>query len=55
MPPLLADFIHARLCKSKCEKFLIRPPDIDYVDKKNSRLIPVGSRREFPMHPKTIS
>ena len=25
MPPLLADFIHARVCKSKCEKFLTVP------------------------------
>ena len=25
IPPLLADFIHARACKPKCEKFLTRP------------------------------
>lgn len=25
MPPLPADFIHARDCKLKCEKFLTRP------------------------------
>ena len=28
MPPLLADFIHARACKPKCEKFLTRPSPI---------------------------
>ena len=26
MPPLPADFIHARACKLKCEKILTRPP-----------------------------
>ena len=26
-PPLLADFIHPRDCKSKCKKFLTRPED----------------------------
>ena len=26
MPPLLANFIHARGCKPKCEKSLTRPP-----------------------------
>ena len=25
MPPLLADFIHARVCKPKCEKMLTLP------------------------------
>lgn len=25
MPPLPADFIHARVCKLKCEKILTRP------------------------------
>ena len=25
MPPLPADFIHARACKLKCEKILTRP------------------------------
>ena len=25
MPLLLADFIHSRVCKPKCEKFLTRP------------------------------
>ena len=25
MPPLLDDFIHNRVCKLKCEKFLTRP------------------------------
>ena len=25
MPPLLADFIHNRVCELKCEKFLTRP------------------------------
>ena len=25
MPPLLADFIHTRVCELKCEKFLTRP------------------------------
>lgn len=25
MPPLLVDFIHARICKLKCEKFVTRP------------------------------
>lgn len=27
MPPLPADFIHARACKLKCEKILTRPLD----------------------------
>ena len=27
MPPLPADFIHARACKLKCEKILTRPYD----------------------------
>ena len=27
MPPLPADFIHARACKLKCEKILTRPSD----------------------------
>lgn len=30
MPPLPADFIHARACKLKCEKILTRPmPNVD--------------------------
>ena len=34
MPPLPADFIHARACKLKCEKILTRPAsEIDlYAD-----------------------
>ena len=28
MPPLPADFIHARACKLKCEKILTRPKHI---------------------------
>ena len=28
MPPLPADFIHARACKLKCEKILTRPGDV---------------------------
>ena len=31
-PPLLADFIHARVCKLKCEKFLTRPPRSESMD-----------------------
>ena len=30
MPPLLADFIHARGCKLKCEKFLTLPSGMLY-------------------------
>lgn len=30
MPPLLADFIHARGCKPKCEKLLTLPDQILY-------------------------
>ena len=29
MPPLPADFIHARACKLKCEKILTRPSRAD--------------------------
>ena len=29
MPPLLANFIHNRVCELKCEKFLTRPMDIN--------------------------
>ena len=29
MPPLPADFIHARACKLKCEKILTRPVLVD--------------------------
>ena len=35
MPPLPADFIHARACKLKCEKILTRPTKdykIDSID-----------------------
>ena len=28
MPPLPADFIHARACKLKCEKILTRPKGV---------------------------
>ncbi|SUO03472.1 Uncharacterised protein [Faecalicoccus pleomorphus] len=28
MPPLLADFTHARPCKPFCEKYLTLPPEI---------------------------
>ena len=28
MPPLPADFIHARACKLKCEKILTRPREM---------------------------
>ena len=33
MPPLLDDFIHNRVCKLKCEKFLTRPglEDLFYI------------------------
>ena len=31
MPPLPADFIHARACKLKCEKILTRPPFEQYL------------------------
>lgn len=34
MPPLLADLIHARGCKLKCEKFLTLP---SYFKTKNRR------------------
>ena len=41
MPPLPADFIHARACKLKCEKILTRPPKgvvifLSCVDKKDA-------------------
>lgn len=32
MPPLPADFIHARACKLKCEKILTRPKVAALVD-----------------------
>lgn len=32
MPPLLADFIHSRICKPKCEKFLTVPKQMTVVD-----------------------
>lgn len=31
MPPLLADFIHARGCKPKCEKLLTLPMPLQIV------------------------
>ena len=31
MPPLPADFIHARACKLKCEKILTRPLQAEYA------------------------
>ena len=37
MPPLSADFIHARACKLKCEKILTRP------SKKDTQPPPSGS------------
>ena len=41
MPPLLADLIHARGCKLKCEKFLTLPiamiADKMRLDKKSHR------------------
>ena len=36
MPPLLADFIHARVCKLKCEKFLTVPKYIRVHDLRHS-------------------
>ena len=30
IPPLLADFIYNRGCELKCEKFLTRPPLLDF-------------------------
>ena len=32
MPPLPADFIHARACKLKCEKILTRPRGVEYAE-----------------------
>lgn len=32
MPPLLADFSHARACKPFCEKYLTLPRYTDAVD-----------------------
>ena len=32
MPPLPADFIHARACKLKCEKILTRPRSAAFFD-----------------------
>ena len=31
MPPLLADFTHARPCKPFCEKYLTLPPDVKLI------------------------
>ena len=31
IPPLLADFIYNRGCELKCEKFLTRPYELDYL------------------------
>ena len=43
MPPLLADFSHARACKPFCEKYLTLPHFktelIDYLDYYNNRRI----------------
>ena len=36
IPLLLADFIHARACRPKCEKFLTRPTLIIENDKRYS-------------------
>ena len=33
MPPLPADFIHARACKLKCEKILTRPDELKSIPK----------------------
>ena len=35
MPPLLADFIHNRVCELKCEKFLTLPQTADKLDAMN--------------------
>ena len=32
MPPLLADFTHARPCKPFCEKYLTLPPILDAME-----------------------
>ena len=39
MPPLLADFIHNRVCELKCEKFLTRPlsPPIPILPHSNEK------------------
>ena len=41
MPPLLADFIHNRVCELKCEKFLTRPGVAVKMP------LPPGKAREF--------
>ena len=38
MPPLPADFIHARACKLKCEKILTRPLEQAAISKRAERL-----------------
>ena len=46
MPPLPADFIHARACKLKCEKILTRPDVVHTADVRHlqqlSDLFPAG-------------
>ena len=37
MPPLPADFIHARACKLKCEKILTRPNTVSSMDNDDSQ------------------
>ena len=40
MPPLLADFTHARVCKPFCEKFLTLPcknPSFSLYNRENTR------------------
>ena len=39
MPPLPADFIHARACKLKCEKILTRPKKTSTIQRKTSFMV----------------
>ena len=51
MPPLLADFTHARVCKPFCEKFLTLPTFLrkilDTTGKPSA--VPVRAVRESPL------
>ena len=47
MPPLPADFIHARACKLKCEKILTRPFFLNSINRDLASAINLLSNGEF--------
>ena len=49
MPPLLADFTHARPCKPKCEKYLTLPKPAKAIDENDSPNIFLQSKNKIEL------